>query len=139
MSSVGDAAFSSITEDNRHIVEYIRGYILRRLKQKFSNQLSKQYQFLTELCDDGNNNFGHSSLIEVLNNSNYQTLIKPISSLTEMLLYIEFKFRQHGKIENILKSVMESINMDYLYNLLSPVQIDHQCLLTICKVFVKIR
>ena len=38
MSSVGDAAFSSMTEDDRHIVEYIGGYILRRLKQKFLNQ-----------------------------------------------------------------------------------------------------
>ena len=111
MSLVGDAAFSSKAEDDRHIVEYIGNYFLRRLKQKFSNQVSKQYQFLTKLCDD-DNNFAHSSLINVLNNSNYGTLIKPILSLNEMLLYIQFKFRQHGKIENILKSIMESINMD---------------------------
>lgn len=135
---VKELANHSITSDDKHIIQYIGGYMLQRLMRKASGERLNCLQTLLgqhkELCNN--------SLIAALNNPKLGTLTVPSNSLLKFLVYLESSFRRHFAVEKIICGIMSNINTSYVCHLFPTITKDQQLnkiIFKICNYYLKIR
>nr|XP_039265777.1 uncharacterized protein LOC120341353 [Styela clava] len=126
-----------VTDEELAIVEYIGGYILQKLRKKSKTEM--QYNIINELISDDSSVAG-SSLINILENKDYGTLVKPVSKITDMLAEVELNFRKYYSSENVMASILNSIKVVTLFKPFGQVNDKFiEILWKICEFFVKIR
>ena len=127
-----------ISEDDRHIVEYIGGYILHKLKRKAKTDETSA--FLESLCCEGSSFRGNPlSLCQILNDVAIGSLTVPQVCLTNVLIYVETMFRKYKQTENLMKNIMESLDMTHIFSMLPGATENQYCIIALCKLYVKIR
>ena len=126
-----------VSDDDRHIIEYIAGYILSKLRKRYSADYDV-HMFVEQLCDF-DSAFSSDSLIKIMQNPKFGTLVMPLRELVDVLVYVENVFRACSSVRDCLNNVMKSLNMRYIYELMYPLDVNEECLLFICKFFIKIR
>ena len=125
-----------VSDDDSHITEYIAGYILPKLWKRYPSDFDAQ-MFVEQLCSfDGA--FSSNSLIRVMQNPKFGALIVPVHDLVDVLVYVENVFRARSSVRDCMSQVLKTRNKHYIYEVLYPLDVNEDCILFICRLFVKI-
>ena len=127
-----------ISEDDRHIVEYIGGYNLHKIKRKAKTH--EIFSFLESLCCERSSFRGNPlSLCEILNDGAIGSLTVPKGCLTNVLIYFETMFRKYTQTEILMKNIIESLDMTHIFSMLPGATENQSCIFALCRLYVKIR
>ncbi|CAK8689838.1 unnamed protein product [Clavelina lepadiformis] len=128
---------SNLTPDEISILEYVGGYILRKLK---CNGDEEELAILAQL-EDTINCFvpSDNSLISILQCNGYGTLLKPNQTLLDVLKFLEINFRNHATLKDTISNAISSLDLSELHDITNNYDLDAYVLQRVGHLFFKIR
>ena len=94
-----------VSDDDRHIIEYIAGYILSKLRKRYPSDSNAQ--MLVEQLYSFDGAFSSYSLITVMQNPKFGALIVPVHELVGVLVYVENVFRARSSVRDCMSKVLK--------------------------------
>ena len=128
---------SNLTPDEISILEYVGGYILRKLKR---NGEEEELAILAKL-EDSINCFvpSDNSLISILQCNEFGTLLKPNQTLLDVLQFLEINFRNHATLKDTISNAISSLDLSELHDITNNYDLDAYVLQRVGHLFFKIR
>ncbi|CAK8689830.1 unnamed protein product [Clavelina lepadiformis] len=128
---------SNLTPDEISILEYVGGYILRKLKR---NGDEEELAILAQL-EDTINCFvpSDNSLISILQCNEYGTLLKPNQTLLDVLKFLEINFRNHATLKETISNAVSSLDLSELHDITNNYDLDAYVLQRVGHLFFKRR
>ncbi|CAK8689959.1 unnamed protein product [Clavelina lepadiformis] len=113
---------SNLTPDEISILEYVGGYILRKLKR---NGDEEELAILAKL-EDSINCFvpSDNSLISILQCNEFGTLLKPNQTLLDVLKFLEINFRNHATLKDTISNAISSLDLSELHDITNNYDLD---------------
>lgn len=98
----------NITTDEQHILDYIGGFILRKLRRRANDDQKDILDILesTDTCA------AKDSLITTLNYEEYGMLLKPSSLFTKILCAMENCFRKQNNYNRMIEAALENLDLN---------------------------
>ena len=127
---------TELNEDEIHIVEYIGGYLLRKLKKSAKSDLDKS--ILKQLESDKSCT-AECSLIDTLQNDDYGNLLRPSHLLMNILIKLEMCFRENARNEEVIHTLLEKVDANFILPECIDFDMAAYVIKRVCSLYFKIR
>ena len=127
---------TELNEDEIHIVEYIGGYLLRKLKKSAKSDLDKS--ILKQLESDKSCT-AECSLIDTLQNDDYGNLLRPSHLLMNILIKLEMCFRENARNEEVIHILLEKVDANFILPECIDFDMAAYVIKRVCSLYFKIR